>query len=33
MTKLIARQIFEMLNDTTVPMSEIDRVWNEAVKL
>lgn len=32
MTKLIAHQIFEMLNDVSVPMSEIDRVWNEAVK-
>ena len=32
MTKLIAHQIFEMLNDASIPMYEIDRVWNEAIK-
>jgi len=33
MNKLIANTIFEMLNDVTVPMSEVDRVWNEAIKI
>ena len=32
-TYAIAQTILEMLNDITIPMCEINRVWNEAVMM